>query len=433
MASLDAAHWPQWRGPVHTGEAPGAHPPTQWSEDENVQWKVRIPGSGSATPIIWENQIFVQTAISTGKRVEQPKETDNSAENEGNRRRRRSEAPNEVYQFVLLSIDRETGRTQWQRVAREELPHEGHHRDHGYSSYSPVTDGKRVYAYFGSRGLYCYDLDGNLKWEKDLGRMQTKMGFGEGSSPALYGDTLVINWDHEGEDFIVALDKMTGEERWRRQREEMTSWATPLVLEHGGSAQVITAATGKVRGYDLESGKTIWEYDGLTANVIPTPVAGEGLVYVMSGFRGNKLYAIRLGFTGELNASEAIAWTYSRSTPYVPSPVLYKGNLYFLSGNSGLLSCLDSQTGKVLYDAVRIEGLQGVYASPVAANGRIYVVGRNGATAVINAGDQFELVALNQLDEKIDASPAIVDDDLFLRGSEHLYRISNNPKSGSSL
>lgn len=422
-------NWPQWRGPERTGVAPESKPPISWSETENLKWKIELPGSGSSTPIVWGGQIFIQAAIATGKKIEPPVAAQPAPEEprEGRRRRGRrggfggGDKPTEVHQFVLLSVDRATGKIQWQKVAREELPHEGHHREHGFSSSSPVTDGKHVIAYFGSRGLHCYDLEGNLKWSRDLGKMQTKMSFGEGSSPALHQDTVVVNWDHEGDDFIVAFDKETGRELWREPRDEDTSWATPLIVEHEGKAQVITGATKKVRGYDLKTGDLIWESAGLTANAIPTPVASDDMVYLTSGFRGNALYAIRLGETGDLTDSDAIVWSHRKSTPYVPSPLLYGNRLYFFSHNSAILSCFDAKTGQPLIDAERIPGLSEVYASPVGANDHVYLVGRDGATVVIKNSDSLEIVATNTLDDSIDASPAIAGNEIFLRGRRFLY------------
>ena len=283
-----------------------------------------------------------------------------------------------------------------------------------------------VFAYFGSRGLHAYDMDGKLKWQKDFGRMQTKMAFGEGSSPALHDGILVVNWDHEGDDFIVALEAASGRELWRKAREEDTSWSTPLILEHEGQAQVVTAATKKVRSYDLKTGTIIWECTGMTANTIPTPVAGNGMVYLTSGFRGSALMAIKLGRTGDLTGTDAIVWSHGKSTPYVPSPLLYEDRLYFFAGNNGILSAFDAHTGKPIIDAERIEQLQGVYASPVAANDRIYLVGRNGSAAVLKASDKLETLAVNTLDEQFDASPAIVGKELFLRGHKYLYCLSES-------
>lgn len=333
----------------------------------------------------------------------------------------RAAAPKEAHQFTLLSLDRQTGRILWQKIAREELPHEGHHPDHGFASHSPVTDGQRLFAYFGSRGLHCFDLQGNLSWSKDLGRMRTKNSFGEGSSPALLGQTLVVNWDHEGEDSIVALDAATGKELWRQPRDEETSWATPLIVPHDGQVQVVTSATRKIRSYDLATGRLLWECAGMTANVIPTPVSADGVVYATSGFRGNALLAIRLGRTGDLTGTDAIVWSLSKATPYVPSPLLYEDRLHFFSGNNAVLTSCDAKTGRVLIDAEKLTDLQGVYASPVAAAGRVYLVGRNGAAVVLKHSDRLEVLATNRLDDKFDASPAIAGKELFLRGRENLY------------
>lgn len=442
-ASADAAkNWPQWRGPLVNGVAPQANPPVSWSETENVRWKIKIPGTGSGTPIVWGNQVFVQTAIGTGKKIEPTEEKKSGAiaspqvfgqaQNpppDGGQRRRpgggggggRGEKPSEVHQFALLSIDRLTGQTQWQKTVREEVPHEGHHRDHGFASHSPVTDGQHIYSWFGSRGLHCYDLKGDLKWEKDFGKQRTANGFGEGSSPALHGNTLIVNWDHEGEDFIAAFDKKTGQEIWRQKRDEKTTWTTPFIVEHEGKAQVIVCASQRIRSYDLATGTQLWECGGLFANVIPTPVSDFGMVYAMSGHRGAALLAIKLGKTGDLTDTDAIAWRHDKSTPYVPSPLLYGDKLYFLAGNNPILSCFDAKTGKPLISEQRLAGPSGFYASPIGADGRVYLAGRNGTSLVLKNSGSFDVLATNKLDDKFDASPAVVGKELFLRGQQYLY------------
>jgi outer membrane protein assembly factor BamB len=436
QAADPAEQWPGWRGPLGTGLAlASAKPPLTWSETNNVRWKVKIPGRGTATPIVWENLVFVQTALPTGKKVEaaapapSPQPSESAPATGGGDANRRGRGgmgapkPTEVHQFVLLCLDRQTGKTLWQQVAREEVPHEGHHRTDGtFASSSPVTDGQRVFAYFGSRGLHCYDLQGKLQWSQDFGDMRIAMSFGEGSSPGLHGNTLVVTWDHEGGDsFIIALDKTTGKTLWKKPRPEKTSWATPLFVQQDGKTQVIASATGKIRGYDLATGEVIWECGGLTANVIPTPVAGDGFVYCASGFRGNALLAIRLGGQGDLTGTDAITWRVAKATPYVPSPLLYQGRLYCFSGNNGLLSCFEAKTGKPLLEAERLEAFQNVYASPIAAAGRIYFLGRNGATVVIKPSDKLEILSTNKLEERTDASPVAVGGDLLIRGQEWLY------------
>jgi outer membrane protein assembly factor BamB len=439
-------NWPQWRGPLQTGVAPRADPPTTWSETNNVRWKTSIPGEGSATPLVWDNLVFVQTAIPTGNKVEtKPAETtENGASPSseppggpggrgpggpggGGPGRGRGggfgeSKPSEAYQFALLCLDRKAGNILWQKVVREEVPHEGVMRGEGsFAAPSGVTDGKHVWAFFGSRGLYCYDLNGKLEWSKDLGKMTIARGFGEGSSPALYKNELIINWDNENGSFITALDKNTGEPLWKETREEGTSWSTPLIVEKDGTAQVVVTATRKIRSYDAASGKLNWECGGLTRNVIPSPVADSEKVYCTSGFMGNALLAIRLGGTGDLTGTDSIAWTHRKSTPYVPSPLLYNGKIYFYANNNAVLSCLDVKTGDPLFDAERIEGLSGVYASPVGAAGRVYLAGRNGATVVLKQSDKLEVLATNRLEDKFDASPAAVGKDLLLRGHKYLY------------
>ena len=428
-------NWPQWRGPLANGTAPQGTPPAKWSESEHVKWKVKLPGFGTSTPIIWGDQVFILTAVATGKKVEPPAAAQvapavpEGPPREGQGRRRgggmRAEKPSEAYQFVLLCVDRATGKERWRKVAREQVPHEGHHRDHGFASASPVTDGEHLYVSFGSRGLYCYDLAGNLKWEKDLGDMQTRNAFGEGSSPALHGDTIVVNWDHEGDDFIVALDSRTGKERWRQARDEPTTWSTPLIIEHEGKPEVIVSATNAIRSYDLATGGQLWECSGMTGNVVPTPVSDFGKLYAISGFRGAALLAIQLGKRGTLTGTDAIAWQHRKATPYVPSPLLSGERLYFFSGNQGVLSCFNAKTGKPLFEAERVSDLPGgVYASPVAAAGRVYLLGRDGKAVVIKDSDMFEVVATSQLEDRFDASPAIAGNQLFLRGHQFLYCIA---------
>lgn len=420
VASTDSdalTNWPQWRGPLATGVGPLADPPVTWSETENVRWKVAIPGRGHATPAVWGDRVYVLSAVPVGT----PDPVAPQSEETG-RRRFRGVKPNSVLEFTLFALDRSDGSVVWKRVARKVKPHEGTHLDGSWSSGSPITDGERIFAQFGSQGLYAYDWDGELLWSRDLGDMSTRMGFGEGTTPFLYDETLVVLWDHEGESFIVALDKTTGEERWRRERDEHTNWSTPVVVEVGGRPQVIVNATNAIRAYDLETGDSVWQTSGMTANSIPSPVVAAGVAYFLSGFRGANLLAIRLADArGELTAdSDAILWTHDRDTPYVPSPLLYGDELYFIKGNNGILSCLDATSGDTNYGPIRLEGIEGVYASPVGAADRVYIAGRNGAVQVLRRGAEYELLALNHLDDSFDASPVAVGGELFLRG-KNLY------------
>lgn len=412
------AAWPQWRGPLATGAAPHADPPVEWSATRNVRWRVPLPGRGHATPIIWGERIYVQTAVPADPPADSRPAATTSPTT--------AETAGRAYKFMLLALDRQTGKTVWEQTLWEGVPHERGHNDASPVSNSPVTDGECLIAYLGSRGLYGLDLDGKLLWSKDLGDMETRRGFGEGSSPALHGDLVVVNWDHEGESFIVALDKRAGTERWRVPRDEPTSWSTPHIVTHDGLAQVIVSATRKIRSYDLLTGRLLWECGGMTQNVIPTPVSDQDLVYCTSGFRGSALLAIRYAVAeGDIAGSAAVAWTYEeKGTPYVPSPLLYEGRLYFLQENRAVLSCVDARTGRAEYSKQRLEGLRDVYASPVAADGRVYVAGRDGKVAVIQAGPELRVLAVNELADSFTASPAIVGRALYLRGAEYLYCVA---------
>jgi outer membrane protein assembly factor BamB len=407
-------NWPTWRGPAGSGVSTLANPPLRWSETENIRWKVEIPGRGNATPIVWGDKLFVPTAVPAG------------VGGDAQHAPRGGLSPRGVHRFVVMALDRQTGRTLWERVAREQEPHEAGHTDNStWASSSPVTDGERVFAYFESFGIYAYDLNGTLLWEKDLGDKRMRNEFGEGSTPALHGNTLVIVWDHlNGESFIVALDKRDGRELWRVPRDEIDTWATPLIVEVDGRAQVIVPAMERIRAYDLENGSIVWEGDGLTMNAIPSPVYEDGIAILMSGFRGNDLRAVRVADAkGNIDGTNAVVWSFERDTPYVPSPILVDGIVYFLKTNSGILSAFDAKTGAPHYQNQRLEGVPNVFASPVAAQGRIYFPGREGATFVLGAGPTFEPLATNQLDDGFDASPALAGDTIYLRGNKYLYAI----------
>jgi outer membrane protein assembly factor BamB len=410
-------NWPRWRGARMDGVASDANPPIEWSETKNVAWKVRLPGHGSSTPILWGDRLYILTAVrADGLAAPLPPHARGESD--------RPPGVESAQEFRVLAIDRATGKTIWERSAGKATPHEGKQENNSYASASALTDGEHLFAYFGSWGLYCYDLEGELLWKKDLGDMSTRNGFGEGASPALHGGILVVNWDHEGQSFVVALDKSTGKELWRRDREEVSSWATPLVVEESGRAQVITTGTNKVRSYDLASGELIWEGPGLTLNAIPSPLASEGVVYLTSGFRGSVAYAVRLkDARGDIASSPAILWRRDRDTPYVPSPLLYDGVFYLVKSNSGILTALDAKTGEALYGPERLDPIAEIYASPVAAAGRVYLLGRDGNALVLASGRKLEVLAKSSLDDGFDASPVLSGKEMYLRGYRYLYRI----------
>lgn len=443
----DQAHWPQWRGPFFNGMARG-DAPTVWSDSSNVKWKAEIPGRGHSTPVIWGDRIFLTTAVPTGKPAPSPPVNEGApapsspaapAENQqpgdsarGGAQQRRGRGPGGdtrpqvEHKFEVLCLDRKTGKLLWQRTATVAAPHEGSHRAYGsFASNSPVTDGKYVYASFGSRGVYCYDFNGKLIWEKDLGiQMRMRLGFGEGTAPLITGDRLILVFDQEGDSFIVALDKRTGKELWRAARDERSSWSTPLAIEHGGRKQVVVSSTTRVRSYDPANGKVIWEAGGLGANVIPVPVYQDGVVFVMSGYRDPRLMAIKLGKEGDLSETDSIVWSHTRGVAYTASPVLHENKLYVVTDN-GLLSVFNATTGEPHYAQVRMPKAYNVKASPVGANGKLYLATEDGDVVVLKMGEKFEVIATNTLDDQVFiATPVIAAGELFLRGQNHLFCIS---------
>ena len=412
-------NWPAWRGPCANGVAPYADPPVEWSTSENIKWKLDLPGQSNATPIIWADRVFVVTAVESERIVDQLSAP--RMEPPGGYKTKR---PKHYYQFRVYCVDRESGRILWQRVAAEKVPHEGHHQNNTYASGSPTTDGQRLYVTFGSHGLFCYDLDGNLLWERDLGDMITRFGWGEGASPTVYGDVLAVNWDHEGSSAVYVLDALTGKTRWQAQRDEETTWSTPLVVTYQGAEQLILNATRRVTSYHLDSGKVLWECGGQTPVLIPSPVVLDDIVICMSGYRSSAAYAIPLNATGDITGTDHIRWQHNRNTPYVPSPLLYGERLYFTKVNQAMLSCLNARTGEPLMESVRLPNLRELYASPLGAADRIYFVGRDGTTLVIKNQPKLEVLAVNRLDDPMDASPAAVGRQLFLRSKKRLYCIA---------
>ena len=410
------AQWGQWRGPLATGAAPKADPPVEWSETKNIRWKTKLPGLGHSSPVVWGNLVFVTTAEMTGAKKPFTGVTPDGAHNNMN--------PLFDHQFAVMAIDRQTGAVAWRRTVATRQPHESTHESATWASNSPVTDGEHVLSFFGSNGLYCLDTGGRLLWSRDFGDMQVKHGHGEGASPLLHGETVVVNWDHEGASLIVALAKRTGVELWRQPRDEVTSWATPIVVTHDGQAQVVVSGTRRVRGYDLKTGAVIWEVGGLPGNIVASPVGADGMVFAAGSYEKQTLLAIRLtGAKGELAGTQQIAWQKNRSTPYVPSPLLYDGWLYYLRHYQGVLSRVNAKTGDEPSGPFRLGSVFNIYSSPVAAAGRIYVTDRNGKTLVISNDPEPKSLKLNKLDDRFSASAALVGDAIFLRGEKFLYCI----------
>ena len=420
-------NWPQWRGPLSTGVSPDGDPPVTWNEAEgkNIRWKTEIPGRGHSSPVVWGDRIFLTTAIPFGDPL--PARPSTAPGNHDNL------PVTQRHLFVALAVSRSSGKVLWQKTLREALPREQGHYTASLASNSPVTDGEHLFAFFGSFGLYCLDLDGNLVWKADFGPMQSLHGHGEGSSPALFQETLIVNWDHEGQSFIVALDKSTGQPRWKAKRDEVTSWASPIIVEHAGKPQVIVSGTSRVRGYDLANGKVLWECGGLSSNIVASPVSADGLLFAGSSYDKRALLAIRLdGASGDITGTEQVAWRRTRGTPYVPSPLLYDDGLYFLTHYQGILSRVDTRSGKDDPGPFRLDGIGNVYSSPVAAAGRIYVTDLDGTTIVVKSGPAPRVLSLNRLAEPISASAAIAGRQLIMRGEKHLYCLEDKSSDGSA-
>jgi outer membrane protein assembly factor BamB len=398
-ASADPSqNWAHWRGHGGNGVSTTATPPTTWSETANVKWKVEIPGRGSGSPVIWEDRVFVTSAVPEA-------------------------GGGGKLSFQLFCFDRATGALRWKQTSVTATPHEGTHETNTFASASPCTDGERVYAPFGSRGLFCYDLEGKLLWSKtDFPPMTTRNGFGEGSSPTLAGDTILVPWDHEGPSALYALNKKTGALLWTAKRgDEPTCWATPLVVEAAGKSQVIMNGQTKARAYDLATGEELWNCGGQTERPVASAVFADGLAFVGSGFRGSFLGAFRLDGKGDIEGTEHVVWQTKQDTPDIASPLLSGGRLYFCKGKSGILTCLEAATGKVLFGPERIHGISSTYASPVAAGGHVYLTDRSGTITVIKDGTKLEVVATNSLGQGVDATPAPVGGQLFVRGERQLF------------
>jgi outer membrane protein assembly factor BamB len=422
QTNLATLAWPQWRGPLANGVAPNAHPPIHWGETNNLRWKFGLPGKGHSSPIIAGDRVLVLSAAPTGP-PQKPVFDDAPGVHD-------SVPVTHTHQFLALAIGRLDGKVSWQKVLREEWPHEGGHETGSLASNSPITDGERVYVFLGSRGLYCLDLNGVLVWQKDLGRMHTLHAHGEGSSPVLYGNTLIVCWDHEAGSFLYAFDKRTGKILWKVARDEKTSWSTPIMVEFEGKPQIIVSATKRVRGYDLSTGTEIWECAGLTDNVVSSPVYYKGVIIAGNSYYSQAMVAIRLaGAKGDVTGTDHVLWKLNRMTPYVSSPLLYDDTLYFLRHNQNILSRLDPSTGKPRGEPLRLEGITDfIFSSPVGADGRIYITGRDGNTVVLRHGRENAVLAVNHLDDSFSASAALVDNEIYLRGEHFLYCIEEKKR-----
>src|SRR5271154_5872206 len=368
---LGADNWPQFRGPQSTGVADDPAIPVSWTATDNVRWKVDIPGNGWSSPVVWGDKIFLTSVIPSNDE-EKPKK---GLYFGGERK-----APADEHRWILDCVDFKTGKILWQKEAYRGVPKSSHHLKNTYASETPVTDGDLVYAYFGNVGLYCFDLNGNLKWSRPYGPFNTRYGWGTATSPILYKGRLYIVNDNDEHSFLEVLDKKTGAVITRIDRPgEGTNWSTPYIWENEKRTEIVTAGTNRVRSYDLD-GKLLWEFTGMSSISIPTPFSKFGLLYVTSGYVGDQIrptFAVRPGATGDItlkpgeSQSQYVAWYLPQAGPYNPTPIVY-GDYYYTLLDRGFLTCHDAKTGKEIYGKQRIDPAAGAFtASPLAANGKL--------------------------------------------------------------
>ena len=416
-------NWPQFRGPAASGVGANSGLPDTWSTTDHVAWKTPIPGRGWSSPIVWGNRIFVTTAIKEGG---EPEPVKKGLYLGGDR-----PAPSDVHRWMVYCLDLDTGKVVWEKEVHRGVPQHGYHLKNSPASETPVTDGERVYAYFGNVGMFCFDFEGKLLWSKRWESVPTRFGWGTAASPVLHGNRIYVLNDNDKQSFLVALDARTGEQVWRVERDEKSNWATPFVWENAKRTEIITPGTGRVRSYGLD-GQRLWELGGMSPITIPTPLAAHGLLYVTSGYVGDRrkpLFAIRPGAAGDISleegrvSNEYVAWCQKEAGPYNPSPIVYGDYLYVLY-DMGLLACYNAKTGEEVYGKRRIEAKARAFtASPWAYGGKIFCLSEDGDTFVIRAGPEFELLGKNSLGELCMATPAIVRGGLIIRTESHVFRI----------
>jgi outer membrane protein assembly factor BamB len=419
-ASAVEPHWSQWRGPDGQGVSREAGVPTEWAEGKNIAWKTAIPGRGHSSPIVWGDRVFLTTAIE-GEVVPGAKAVKHF---EGGQEFVHPDGIGADHKQTLkvIALDGRTGQILWERLAWEGMPYDTRHRRGSYASPTPVTDGERVYAYFGAEGLYAYDFQGGLAWKWWPGGIAT-FGVGVGTSPVFYKDVVILQCDEDegGASFIVALNRVTGKEAWRTPRKVQLSWATPVLVRAGSRDELVTAGTEHAIAYDPATGKELWRVKGLESNAVPSPVVAGDIVVLSAGYPNKIAMAVRAGGSGDVTDSRVL-WRYTKGTAYVPSPVAADGLVYLMT-DKGLLTCLDATTGAVKYEGGRPPVASSFMASPVVVGGRILLMSLDGDTHVIKAGPTHEVLGTNSLGEPIAASAAVAPGRLYIRGERHLFAI----------
>jgi len=418
----EAGNWPQWRGPDGSGISNEKNLPSEWSPTKNIKWKTEIDGRSHSSPIVWGNRVFLTTAIE-GAVVPGAKAVKHTLEGGKEFLHPDSVGADKKHTFKVICIDRDSGKIVWQSTAWEGTPYDNRHRKSSYAASTPATDGKLVYAFFGTEGLYAYDFKGKLVWKADIGKLGT-VGMGTGTSPILFDNLVIVQADEENGEasFIVAVDKNTGKEAWRTPRKVQVSWSTPLLVRTSKRAELIASGTEAVIAYDPATGKELWRHKGVESNAIPSPVANNEMVFLVAGFPAKIAMAIKLGQTGDLTGTPNVAWTYAKGTAYVPSPILY-GDYLYLTTDRGILTSIDAKTGEVKYEGGRIPIPATFTASPVAFEGKILMTSEDGDTFIVKAGPQHQILGTNSVGEPVYASPAIADGRIFIRGEKNLYCI----------
>jgi outer membrane protein assembly factor BamB len=430
-------NWPRFRGAE--GGVAADHPslPDVWGPSRNVVWTINVPGRSWSSPVVWGDHVFITTAINTVEtETLLPVASYVSRSNGGTMTFMDVSKPSASHRWVVYDVDFKTGRIRWERTVRTGVPAKSRHLKNSYAAETPVTDGERVYAYFGDVGLFAFDMEGKPLWSKPMDAFEMQTGFGHAKSPVVDDRHVYIVNDNEEQSFIVAFDKRTGNQVWRTDRKERSNWTTPLVWRNERRTEIVTAATGGVRSYDV-NGTLLWELSGMSTFAVPSPIEVNGLLYVMSGYTASPLrpvYAIRAGATGDisLKADETsnafIVWADRTLGTFHPSPLVYRGCLYVLH-DRGFLTCSDAATGKPIYGRQRVSADAATFtASPWAYNGKVFALSEDGDTYVIQAGPEFKVLGKNSLDEMALATPAVARGSLIVRTASKLYRISNDGK-----
>jgi outer membrane protein assembly factor BamB len=429
-AAAATGSWPSFRGPQATGVADGQQLPDRWdgATGENILWRTPIPGLAHSSPVVWDDTIFVTTAISSRKDATfKP-----GLYGDGDASDDRS-----VHKWVIYALDKHTGRFRWERVAREGVPRNKRHIKSTYASATPVTDGRVVVAWFGSEGVYAFDVGGTLLWQVDLGRID--MGaydiptyeWGPASSPIIWNGLVILQCDTQADSFVLALDVATGATVWKTSRDELSSWGTPTVVTTSEGSELVTNASNFIRGYDARTGRELWRLAGSSKITAPTPIFADGLIVIASGRAPERpIFAVKPGSQGDLTlardetSSEAVAWSHTGRGSYMPTPLAYRSLLYVLA-NNGVFDAYDLKTGKEIYrQRLPLVG-SGFSASPVAADGKIYLSNEDGDMLVVRAGSSFQHIATNSIGELLMATPALSAGVMYVRGQSTLFAVGS--------